>query len=796
MAAARRACQGDDEALREVCRLLAHANVGSSFLRTPTGIMRRDATTEVGRVFGRRWRALRLLGAGSGGAVFEVEDVETGRRAALKLIRGMSEGRIRAVRQEVAFLRWLRLPGVVRLIDDGVDNDAAFCVTELIDGAPFPGAPVRADWACIEPVALALLEAVAGIHAAGVVHCDLKPANVLVDVRGRITILDLGISAEARVPFALKRNVYIGGTPGYAAPEQVRGGSPEVRWDLYAIGVLLFEALSGHRPSVAKEDECAALPAPLRARRVIASLLSPRRAGRPRSARDAIRRLRPSPRTMARRSRWTDSELRARFAGPDLLLHLREDAAAELMRRTDGDPRAVEREIASWIRAGLAHQDGDLVVVERPALERLRTLAATTSGRSVAPRDVSERVFARTLRRGTPREVAHAARRLAALCIAQGRPSSAMTVLFEGAAAARACEDVRLELSVLRDATAAAVRTAMSAELDRALLLLQRSSTSVAEVRDLETVVRAVLRLAVGRPADAMEAVAAICRSRRSDQALRLAWSVRNTIAHGLGIVEERRCVQGLRRWLRRCPERGARTILATAEGWLRYHESRYETAVGLHLRAARQSRDAHGRARCLLDAATAAVECRPADALEYALRARHIAEGLRNAVQEGRAIQIARAAIVRSGAAATPDREFVTATARLGFAGLAAGAALTEAVIAWRSGDAASCRELAMAAARTWGAAPLGDLARSLAAAAGEPIDDATLRRCRSAAVRVLPPAVGMQLLALVCSARPSWRARLRREFASLKLPTKDADTNRVRETMSIRDAESILSN
>ena len=295
--AARRRCRTDDAVRTEVLRLLRLAEPARGAFEPPPMVAWRSPEDEIGRVVGGRWWLDRLIGGGGSGDVYEAHDCRGEQRAALKLVRGLSRDGTHAVRREIALLRWLRIPGVVRLIDDGAEHGAVFCVMDLLDGLPFPGKRRSRSWDDLEAPALSLLEAVAGVHEAGVVHCDLKPRNVLVDARGRLTILDLGISAETRHSYGAPRPDAPQATPAYASPEQLRGGETDPRWDLYAIGVMLFESLAGRHPDGPPRRACERLAAPPAVRRTVASLLAPLPGSRPRSARDVIETLRPSART-------------------------------------------------------------------------------------------------------------------------------------------------------------------------------------------------------------------------------------------------------------------------------------------------------------------------------------------------------------------------------------------------------------------------------------------------------------------------------------------------------------------
>ncbi|MEZ4309091.1 MAG: protein kinase, partial [Polyangiaceae bacterium] len=141
-----------------------------------------------------RYKLHALLGRGGNGEVWEAEDrLSTGRVAVKILDRGRGAAAAR-VRREVSALRLLHLPGVVHLLDEGVESGRAYLVMERVNGEPFPGVPAPAAWERIEPVVTGLLETLSRIHAAGVVHRDLKPANVLVTPEGRPVVLDFGIS--------------------------------------------------------------------------------------------------------------------------------------------------------------------------------------------------------------------------------------------------------------------------------------------------------------------------------------------------------------------------------------------------------------------------------------------------------------------------------------------------------------------------------------------------------------------------------------------------------------------------
>lgn len=253
--------------------------------------------------------------------MWRARDLQTDEELALKLFRAERLDRDRLER-EIAALRRLDLPGVVRLKDWGLDGETAWLSMELVRGSPFPGVAVPVEWSGLAPLAAGLLQRIDRMHAAGVLHRDLKPANLLVDDAGLVTVLDLGL---ARMTGALSTVTVSGalmGTPRYMSPEACRGRRLDERSDLYSVGVILYEALTGQIPH--DDDEMmrifhlrATTPAPPIGGRLpnlpahvastIDALLERDPSARPPSAAAALRRLQA---TGQRRgpTRWRGSE--------------------------------------------------------------------------------------------------------------------------------------------------------------------------------------------------------------------------------------------------------------------------------------------------------------------------------------------------------------------------------------------------------------------------------------------------------------------------------------------------------
>jgi serine/threonine-protein kinase len=209
----------------------------------------------LGRRFGA-FRLVRLLGRGGMATVFlgEREGADFDQRAAVKILhRGLySEGEQRLFRRERRILARLEHPDIARLIDGGVSNEGVpYLVLEYIDGVPITDYAHRAG---LETGArLRLLErlarAVDAAHRALVVHRDLKPGNVLVAADGTLKVLDFGIATLADDEDAGGSTEVARLTPGYAAPEQLVGGTITAATDVHALGVLLRELLTGEAPA-------------------------------------------------------------------------------------------------------------------------------------------------------------------------------------------------------------------------------------------------------------------------------------------------------------------------------------------------------------------------------------------------------------------------------------------------------------------------------------------------------------------------------------------------------------------
>ncbi|HVK86030.1 MAG TPA: serine/threonine-protein kinase [Kofleriaceae bacterium] len=215
----------------------------------------RAADDVLGQVAGN-YTLVARLGAGGMGEVVLGLNPDIGARVAIKLLHATAAagaGGLDRFRVEARAANRIEHDGVVRIVDAGrMDNGRAFLVMELLEGESLATTLARTRLPSTRAVELvdAILDIVAAAHAKHTVHRDLKPANVFVMTSGRVRVLDFGIAKLLDDAVSVTRTGAMVGTPGYMAPEQIRGGVVDGRADLYAVGVILFELLTGARPFV------------------------------------------------------------------------------------------------------------------------------------------------------------------------------------------------------------------------------------------------------------------------------------------------------------------------------------------------------------------------------------------------------------------------------------------------------------------------------------------------------------------------------------------------------------------
>jgi len=217
----------------------------------------------VERTIDKKYRLEQLIGRGGMGAVYEATDLRLNRRIAIKIMLGNMFGDRTALRRferEAQASARLNHPNIISVYDyGGIRTDGAFLVMELLRGSTLRFELERAGRLNPQTVVAwftQLLEGVKAAHQAGVIHRDLKPENVLISSQAagseQIKVLDFGLAKILQLdpsnPESLTAPGMIMGTFAYMSPEQVTGEEVDERSDIFSLGVMVVEALTGHRP--------------------------------------------------------------------------------------------------------------------------------------------------------------------------------------------------------------------------------------------------------------------------------------------------------------------------------------------------------------------------------------------------------------------------------------------------------------------------------------------------------------------------------------------------------------------
>ena len=206
-----------------------------------------------GSVLGGRYEILQLLGEGGMGAVYKARDREVDRLVALKVIRPELANHpevLRRFKQELILARQVTHKNVIRIFDLGEADGIKFISMDYIEGQDLrsllrqKGKLAPADATAIMTQVCQALEAA---HLEGVVHRDLKPQNIMLDNQGRATVMDFGIARSMQLTGMTQTGALLG-TPDYMSPEQAKGQEVDARSDLFTLGIILYELLTGKTP--------------------------------------------------------------------------------------------------------------------------------------------------------------------------------------------------------------------------------------------------------------------------------------------------------------------------------------------------------------------------------------------------------------------------------------------------------------------------------------------------------------------------------------------------------------------
>ena len=257
-----------------------------------------------------RFEIVQWIGAGGMGEVYRARDTRLGRDVAIKLIaeRFARDGdRVQRFEQEACAAGQLNHPNVLSVHDVGIHDGRPYLVCELLTGESLRARLSRGGLPPRRAIDYArqTAEGLAAAHARGIVHRDLKPDNLFVTSDDRVKILDFGVAKLTQPndhPIAAGGDTEIGtvlGTIDYMSPEQVRGEPVDVRSDIFSLGIILHEMLTGHAPfagatkadtmaAILKDDPAASLPGdlPVALERIVGRCLEKARDSRFQSARD------------------------------------------------------------------------------------------------------------------------------------------------------------------------------------------------------------------------------------------------------------------------------------------------------------------------------------------------------------------------------------------------------------------------------------------------------------------------------------------------------------------------------
>jgi eukaryotic-like serine/threonine-protein kinase len=262
------ACNGDEPLRQEVESLISSHEDADSFIETPAGdvaaglLSAHEFTFEPGQQI-NNYRIVRPLGSGGMGEVYLAEDTRLGRNVALKILPAkftVDAQRVHRFELEARAASALNHPNIITIHEIGKVNSTQFIVTEFVEGQTLRERMVAAQFSMGEALEIAtqVAGALEAAHAAGIVHRDIKPENIMLRADGYVKVLDFGLAKLTELQAAesdLESTVLLQSNPGlimgtvqYMSPEQARGRKVDARTDIWSIGIVLYELLSGQVP--------------------------------------------------------------------------------------------------------------------------------------------------------------------------------------------------------------------------------------------------------------------------------------------------------------------------------------------------------------------------------------------------------------------------------------------------------------------------------------------------------------------------------------------------------------------
>jgi serine/threonine-protein kinase len=214
-----------------------------------------------GMLLNNRYQLLERLGSGGMSDVFRARDLMLERSVAIKVLHenySNDSGFQQRFRQEARAAANLSHPNIVTVHDFGLDHGQLFIVMEHIPGKDLKTILRQRGRYSVEEAIPLMVQACAGIgyaHRAGLVHCDIKPHNMIVTPDGRLKVTDFGIARALSTIMPDERADVVWGSPQYFSPEQATGEAPSPASDVYSLGIVLYEVLTGALPFTAPTSE-------------------------------------------------------------------------------------------------------------------------------------------------------------------------------------------------------------------------------------------------------------------------------------------------------------------------------------------------------------------------------------------------------------------------------------------------------------------------------------------------------------------------------------------------------------
>ncbi|HEY4578359.1 MAG TPA: Stk1 family PASTA domain-containing Ser/Thr kinase, partial [Savagea sp.] len=218
----------------------------------------------IGKRIGERYELLQVIGEGGMSRVYLAKDIILDREVAIKILHydfAHEDDLKKRFQREALSATSLTHPNIVDIYDVGEDGELHYLVMEYINGQTLKTyiqqkGRLTADEAV--PIMKQLVSAISHAHHSGIIHRDIKPQNILMDAEGEVKITDFGIAMALNATAYTKTNSIIG-TVHYLSPEQARGGIASKRSDLYSLGIVFYELLTGELPFAAESAVAIAL---------------------------------------------------------------------------------------------------------------------------------------------------------------------------------------------------------------------------------------------------------------------------------------------------------------------------------------------------------------------------------------------------------------------------------------------------------------------------------------------------------------------------------------------------------